>query len=261
LPTDADRSHEHVFGRNAAIEALRGRRPVRRLLIAAGAHGPDVALLRRLAAERRVPLALVDRARLDRLAGPIAHQGVVAEVAPFPYSRVDDLLAVAAARAEPPLLLALDGIQDPHNLGSLLRTALAAGAHGALIPEHRAVAVTPAVARASAGAVEHLRVARVTNLSRALAELKARGVWAYGLAADARQRYWEVDWLAPSVVVVGSEGTGLGRLVRSTCDALVAIPMAPGALGSLNAAVAGALVLYEAFRRRAPLIDRAQDGP
>jgi 23S rRNA (guanosine2251-2'-O)-methyltransferase len=249
LPTGAEPPN-YVFGRNAAVEALRGQRTVRRLLIADGAHGPELEQLRRLANEHSVPTAVVGRARLDQLAGSITHQGVVAEVTPFPYCRIDELLALAEARAEPALVLALDSVQDPQNFGSLLRTALAVGAHGVVIPEHRAVAVTAAVVRASAGAVEHLRVARVTNLSRALRELKQRGVWVYGLAADAHQAFWEVDWLAPRAVVVGSEGSGLGRLVRSTCDALVAIPVAPDALESLNAAVAGSIVLYEAFRQR-----------
>jgi 23S rRNA (guanosine2251-2'-O)-methyltransferase len=248
-----------VLGRNAAFEALRGRRAVRRLLVAEGAHGRDLDHLRRRAAEQGVPVMPVDRSRLDRLAHGAHHQGVVAEVDPFAYARLDDLLAAAH---EAPLLVVLDGLQDPQNLGALVRTALAAGAHGLVIPEHRAVGVTPAVVRASAGAVEHLPLARVGNLARALTLLKERRVWVYGLAADAPTPYWEVDWRAPSALVVGAEGEGLSRLVRRTCDGLVSIPMAPVAVESLNASVAGALVLYEAFRQRhGRSIDRPEAHP
>jgi 23S rRNA (guanosine2251-2'-O)-methyltransferase len=214
------------------------------VLIADGAHGLDnlVAEARR----RRVPFEIHDRRELDRRAGD-HHQGVVAEAEPFGYTHPDALLA---SIAEPSLLLALDSLQDPQNFGTLLRTAQAVGTHGVLIPEHRAVGVTPAVSNASAGAVEHLRVARVTNLARSLRQLKTRGVWVYGLAVDAQADYWAVDLSGPLALVVGSEGSGLGRLVREACDVLVRIPMADGAIQSLNASVAGSLVLYEAFRQR-----------
>ena len=222
-------------------------RGINRLLVAGGAHGLDTLL--ELAQRRRIRVEMFDRRELDRRAGD-HHQGVVAEADPFAYSHLDDLLARAEDRAEPPLLLALDSLQDPQNFGTLLRTAQLGGAHGVLIPEHRAVGVTPAVSNASAGAVEHLLVAQVTNLARSLGELKSRGVWVYGLAADAEQSYWETDLSGPMALVVGSEGTGLGRLVRESCDALVKIPMAPGAVQSLNASVAGSLVLYEVLRQR-----------
>jgi 23S rRNA (guanosine2251-2'-O)-methyltransferase len=174
----------------------------------------------------------------------------VAEAASFGYAHVDDLFASAASREEPPFLLALDSLQDPQNFGTLLRTALAVGVHGVILPEHRAVSVTPAVSNASAGAIEHLRVARVTNLARSLAQLKQRSVWVFGLAVDTGQRYWETDLNGPLALVVGSEGSGLGRLVREACDGLVHIPMVTGSIQSLNASVAGSLVLYEAFRQR-----------
>jgi len=214
------------------------------VLIADGAHGLDnvVAEARR----RRVPFEIHDRRELDRRAGD-HHQGVVAEAEPFGYTHPDALLA---SIAEPSLLLALDSLQDPQNFGTLLRTAQAVGTHGVLIPEHRAVGVTPAVSNASAGAVEHLRVARVTNLARSLGQLKSSGVWVYGLVVDAQADYWAVDLSGPLALVVGSEGSGLGRLVREACDVLVRIPTAEGAVQSLNASVAGSLVLYEAFRQR-----------
>jgi 23S rRNA (guanosine2251-2'-O)-methyltransferase len=236
-----------LYGRNSVLEALRAGRKVSRVLIADGAHGLDnlVAEARR----RRIPFEIHDRRELDRRAGD-HHQGVLAEADPFSYTHPEDVLARAEERGEPPLMLALDSLQDPQNFGTLLRTAQAVGAHGVLVPEHRAVGVTPAVSNASAGAVEHLRVARVTNLARALGQLKSRGVWVYGLAVDARADYWDVDLSGPLALVVGSEGSGLGRLVRETCDVLVRIPMADDAVQSLNASVAGSLVLYEAFRQR-----------
>ena len=217
------------------------------MLIADGAHGLDTLVAE--ARKRHIPFEVHDRRDLDRRAGD-HHQGVVAEAEPFTYAHLDEVLASADERGQPPLLLALDSLQDPQNFGTLLRTAQAVGTHGVLVPEHRAVGVTPAVSNASAGAVEHLRVARVTNLARALGQLKSRGVWVYGLAVDAGADYWDVDLSGPLALVVGSEGSGLGRLVRETCDVLVRIPMADGAIQSLNASVAGSLVLYEAFRQR-----------
>jgi 23S rRNA (guanosine2251-2'-O)-methyltransferase len=235
---------ELLYGRHPVSEALRARRRrVHRLLIAQGAHGLDELL--RLAQQQKLPVETVERRQLEKL-HPGHHQGVLAEVEPFRYARLDDLLGQAR-----PLLLVLDSLQDPQNFGTLLRTAQGCGIGGVLIPEHRAVGVTPAVASASAGAVEHLRVARETNLSRAIAALKARNVWVYGLAVEASRPYWEVDWTSASALVVGAEGPGLGRLVREACDELVKIPMAAGAVQSLNAAVAGSLVVYEAFRQRA----------
>ena len=240
-----------LYGRHPVLEALRaGRRRVHRVLVAAGAHGLDDLL--REARQRQVPIATVDRRQLDRLLPGGHHQGLLAEADPFRYSRLQDLLG-----GPKPLVLVLDSLQDPQNFGTLLRTAQACGVDGVVIPEHRSVGVTPAVASASAGAVEHLRVARETNLSRAIESLKARNVWVYGLAVGAQRPYWQIDWSGASALAVGAEGPGLGRLVRESCDELVAIPMAAGAVQSLNASVAGSLVLYEAFlqRHRQPASD------
>jgi 23S rRNA (guanosine2251-2'-O)-methyltransferase len=236
-----------LYGRNSVLEALRAGRRIRRLMVAGSAHGLDALL--DLAKQRRIPVDVVDRHDLDRRAGD-HHQGVLAEADEFEYAHVDDLLAAANRRGEAPLLLALDSLQDPQNFGTLLRTAQACGVHGVLVPEHRAVGVTPSVSNASAGAVEHLAVARVTNLARSLGQLKSRNVWIYGLAVDAGEAYWDVDFDGPLALVVGSEGSGLGRLVREACDVLVHIPMAPEAIQSLNASVAGSLVLYQAFANR-----------
>lgn len=240
----------YLYGRNSVLEALRAGRAIRRVVVAQSAHGPEVEAVLAEVERRALPLAIASRASLDDVAGSSHHQGVLAEVGPYPYRRLEDLLAAAGAQGEPPLLLALDSLQDPQNFGTLLRTAQATGVHGVLIPEHRAVGITPAVSKASAGAVEHLPVARATNLPRALSTLKEAGVWVYGLAVEGARPYWAVDWTGPAVAVVGGEGPGLGRLVRETCDVLVGIPMAAGAVQSLNAATAGSLVLYEAFRQR-----------
>jgi 23S rRNA (guanosine2251-2'-O)-methyltransferase len=234
---------ESLYGRHPVLEALRAGRTVHRLLVAQGAHGLDEFFL--LARERNVPVSVVERRQLEMI-HPGHHQGVLAEVSPYRFARLEDLVS----EPKKPLLLVLDSLQDPQNFGTLLRTAQACGVHGVVIPEHRSVGVTPAVASASAGAVEHLRVARETNLSRAIAALKARNVWVYGLSIDGARAYWEIDWTGSCALVVGSEGPGLGRLVRESCDELVRIPMAPEAVQSLNAAVAGSLVLYEAFLQR-----------
>jgi 23S rRNA (guanosine2251-2'-O)-methyltransferase len=232
---------DRLYGRNSVREALRaGRRRILRLLLSA-----DVDDIVSIARHRRVPVERVDRRHLDNLVAGGHHQGVIAEADPFPYASPEDLIAF-----ESPLLLALDSLQDPQNFGTLLRTAQAVGVSGVLLPEHRSVSVTPAVSNASAGAVEHLQVVRVTNLVRALESLKSQNVWTYGLAVEASQPYWTADFSGAACLVVGSEGSGLGRLVRESCDVLVQIPMAAGSVQSLNASVAGSLVLYEAYRQR-----------
>lgn len=233
---------EYLYGRNAVAEALRSRRRrIHRLVVSETARGLDEQLA------RGVRVDTAPRHRLDQLVQGANHQGIVAEAEPFPYTRLPELLS----SDEPHLLLVLDSLQDPQNFGTLLRTAQAIGVSGVVIPEHRAVGVTPAVSNASAGAVEHLQVARETNLSRVLDFLKKHDVWSYGLAVDAAQPYWSIDWRGPAALVVGAEHAGLSRLVREHCDALVTIPMAGTAVQSLNAATAGSLVLYEAFRQRA----------
>jgi 23S rRNA (guanosine2251-2'-O)-methyltransferase len=237
----------YLGGHNAVVEALRAGFPVFRLYLASGTKPSTTEGLLSAARERGVPTVWAERRSLD-LMDP-EHHGVVAEVGPFRYAEVEALLAEAKARREKPLLLLLDGIQDPHNLGSLLRTAEVVGVHGAIISEHRAVGVTPAVVRASAGAVFHLRVAQVTNLPRTIEGLKERGVWVIALEADGPESYDQVDYGEPTAIVVGSEGRGLGRLVRERCDRLVHLPMV-GKTGSLNAAVAGAIVMYHASRQR-----------
>jgi len=239
---------EALYGRRPVLEALRSGTRVHRILVASGAK-PVGALADILAAAsaQGVPVERVPRQKLDQMSP--RHQGVIAEVESFQYARVEDGLRRAAERGEKPLLLILDAVQDVQNLGSLLRTAEAVGAHGVILPKHRAAGVTPAVRKASAGAVEHLLIAQVTNLARTLEQLKEQGLWIVGLDMAGRQSYDEVDWDMPVALVVGSEGRGLSRLVREACDLLVRLPMR-GHVESLNAAVAGSIVLYAAWRGR-----------
>jgi 23S rRNA (guanosine2251-2'-O)-methyltransferase len=231
-------------------EALRSGRTVRRVYFGAR-PGPEspLAEIERLAHRWRVPMQVLDRRALDRIADTDRHQNVAAEVLEYAYAEVDDLLRLAQERGEPPLLLALDQLQDPQNLGSLLRTAEAVGAHGVILPRHRAVGVMPAVEKASAGAIEHLKVAEVPNLNRLTDELKRQGVWVVGLDAEGETELGGFDATMPLCLVVGSEGHGISRLLREKCDFLVRLPMR-GQVGSLNAAVAGSIVLYDVFRRR-----------
>jgi len=213
---------ERIYGRRPVAEAERGRRRVHRVW--------------------RAPETVAEE--LERLCGSPDHQGVVAEVEPYPYADPSALLD-----GDDALVVALDQVQDPHNLGAVCRAAEVAGAAGVVIPERRAASVTAATCKASAGAVEHLPVARVRNLADWLAEAKERGAWAYGASAEAERSYTDVDWSGRAVLVLGSEGSGLRRRVAESCDELVSIPVA-GRVGSLNASVAAAVILFEARRQR-----------
>ena len=242
---------DRIEGRNPVREALRAGRPVRRVLIA---HGiPERGTVAEIVAAARsagVPVERVPRPVLDRIAAGRVHQGVIAEAEPYRYRSWEDAASAATARGETLLLLALDGITDPGNLGSLLRSAEAAGTHAVLIPRRRASPVTPVVEKVSAGALEHLPIDRVTNLERALDRCKSTGIWVVGLESEAETTIWDCDLLTePLVLVVGAEGTGLSRLISERADARVRIPMG-GRVGSLNAAVAGAVALFEVRRRR-----------
>jgi 23S rRNA (guanosine2251-2'-O)-methyltransferase len=241
---------ELLYGRQPVRECLRAhRRHIHRLLLAEGVRRSDlIADVRTAAGRLGVPVQHVARADLAQLGD--AHQGVALEVGAYPYVTPDDILRHAQRRSEPPLVLALDHVQDPHNLGALLRTAEVAGLHGVVIPDRRAVGVTPAVVSASAGASEHIRVAQVTNLVRALEALKAAGVWVVGLDAGPGSRpYHSVDLDMPLVLLVGAEGHGLSRLARQVCDVLIALPMR-GHTESLNASVAGGIAMYAAWAAR-----------
>jgi 23S rRNA (guanosine2251-2'-O)-methyltransferase len=243
---------EILYGRQPVRETLRAkRRQVFTLLLAQGIKpGGVVRQILTLAEQNGVPVQNVNRRELDKMGGEVNHQGLAAEVSGYPYVDLTEPMEASRQSGTPPFLLLLDHVQDPQNLGSLLRTAEAAGVHGVVIPDRRAAGVTPAAVRASAGAAEQIRVAQVTNLVRAMEQLKAEGVWMAGLEAAPRaQPYTETDLSGPLGLVVGSEGQGLARLVRETCDYLIRLPML-GQVESLNAAVAGAIALYEARRQR-----------
>ena len=236
-----------IFGVNPVIEALRGeRRTVQRIAIATGARISRFDELMQAARSAGVPVARQPSAALDRTAGTRNHQGVVAVVGAAKYAELDDVIARMAERK---LVVLLDGVEDPHNLGAILRSVHAAGASGVVRQSRHAAPLDGAAAKASAGAVHHVRVADVVNIARALEDLKEQGVWTVGLDADADLQYDEVDLTLPTAIVVGAEGSGLRRLVRERCDRLASIPMR-GQLGSLNVSVAAAILLFEAVRQR-----------
>jgi 23S rRNA (guanosine2251-2'-O)-methyltransferase len=242
---------EVLYGRNAVRESLRaGRRKPYRLMLAEGVRQTGtVGEILFLAEQAGLPVSRTERRDLDRRGG-VNHQGIVLETSEYPYVELDDVLTVARPRDKAPLFLLLDLLKDPQNVGSLLRTAEAVGVHGVIIQRRRAVGITPAVINASAGAVEHLLVAQVTNLVDSITRLKTHDVWVAGLeAARGAQQYDLADLSGPLALVVGSEGEGLRRLVRERCDFLLYLPMR-GQVTSLNAAVAGSIVLYEAQRQR-----------
>jgi 23S rRNA (guanosine2251-2'-O)-methyltransferase len=236
---------------NPVRERLRaGGEGVSELWLAEGAtRGAAFAELERLGRAAGAKVRAAPRQKLDRLSGTDRHQGVVAVVADFAYAELDDLLAAAAASGRPPLRVVLDGVEDPHNLGAIIRSAHALGAHGVVIPKDRAVGVTPAAAKASAGAVERCPVARVTNVAKTLEALKDAGVWSVALAADGERPLAQVDLKGPIALVLGSEGEGIRSLVRKTCDLSASIPM-KGEIDSLSVSASAAVALYEAARQR-----------
>ncbi len=244
-----DQENENlVLGRNAVVELLKGPREVECVYICddVPARGQPISRIVALAKEAKVPVKKVDAKKLDALSGGLNHQGVAALAAAFPYSTVEDILA--RADGEPPLIVIADSIEDPHNLGAIIRTAEAAGAHGLILPKRGSAGLTPIVGRTSAGAVEHLPVARVTNLVRTIDALKEKGVWVFGADMDGQQ--WEQTDLTGSIaLVIGSEGFGISRLVKEHCDGILSLPMR-GKVNSLNASVAAGILLYEAVRQR-----------
>jgi 23S rRNA (guanosine2251-2'-O)-methyltransferase len=246
-------AHNLIYGVNTVLEALRaGKRQIQSIAVLESARPERLRELLNLAREMRVPIHKVPRLELDRNIGEARHQGVVARIAPVRYADPDELIDSVSRRTtdiEPPLVLILDGVEDPHNLGSILRTAECSGVEGIFIPERRATGLTEVVAKVAAGALEHVPVARVTNLVRLIEQLKDRNIWVVGATGDAAQQYTDWDWTAATALVLGNEGQGLHRLVRESCDALVKIPT-HGRLDSLNVSVAAGVLLYEARRQR-----------
>lgn len=238
-----------IEGRNAVIEALRAGRTIDKIFIAKGEVDKTLGHIASKARAAGVVVVEADRRKLDGMSVTQAHQGVVALAAVREYVSIADILAIAAARGEAPFIIACDEISDPHNLGAILRTAECVGAHGILIPKRRSAGLTATVGKASAGAAEHMAVARVANMASALRELKEAGLWIYGTAADGTSPLWKTDFSGPVCLVIGSEGEGMSRIVSEQCDFLVSIPM-KGRLSSLNASASAAIVMYEILRCR-----------
>jgi 23S rRNA (guanosine2251-2'-O)-methyltransferase len=236
-----------LIGIHPVVEALRARRPLDRVLIAKGIAGSRVQEIIDLSRKNSTPLRFEERSALDRLAGSAAHQGVVALGAAKQYAEIEAVIGDAR------MLVVLDGVEDPHNLGAVIRTAHAAGADAVIVPERRAAGLTETVAKAAAGALEHLPVVRVTNINRTLEDVKKRGFWIYGIDERGDQDYSQMDYADRSVLVFGAEGKGLHQMVRQHCDVLVRIPVT-GKISSLNVSVATGVVLFEWKRRRAPVL-------
>lgn len=238
-----------LIGRNAVIEAIRSGRGINKLLIADGDKEGSVKEVISLAKEQGIVIQFVERLKIEGIAGGLRHQGVLAYVAPVAYSDLETILQAAETKGEAPFLLLLDELEDPHNLGALLRTADATGVHGVLIPKRRSVPLTATVAKTSAGAVEYVPVARIGNIAQTLRKLKDKGFWVAGADMDGSQNYYEADLTGPLVLVVGSEGHGMSRLTKEQCDFIVKMPMV-GKINSLNASVAGSILMYESMRQR-----------
>lgn len=241
-----------IEGRNAVIEALRAGRPIDKVYIA---KGETDAALGHIASKARQSGAVVveaDKRKLDAMSVTHAHQGVIALATVKPYVGIEDILQLARDKNEAPLIVVCDEISDPHNLGAIIRTAECVGAHGIIIPKRRSAGVTAVVSKTSAGAAEYMAVARVANITAALSDLKKEGVWIYGASADGETQIWQADLTGPAAFVIGSEGGGLSRLVKETCDFKIRIPMA-GKISSLNASVSASVILYEALRQRTAL--------
>ena len=248
-PEPRELAEDMIEGRNALTEALRSGRTIDKVFVAAGETDKALARLSAMAKEAGAVVVATDRRKLDQMSPTGAHQGVMAQVAAHEYATVEEILQRAEDRGEAPLLVLCDELSDPHNLGAILRTAECAGAHGVVIPKRRSVGLTAVVSKTSAGAVEYMPVARVGNLANTIRDLKQRGIWIYGTAADGRTDLYHADLRGPAAIVIGSEGQGMSRLVAESCDVLVSIPM-KGRISSLNASAAAAILLYEAVRQR-----------
>ena len=248
-PQIVEENENQLEGRNALTEALRSGRTIDKVFIASGDTDKALQHLAAQAKEAGAVVVPVDRRKLDMMSLTRSHQGVIALAAAREYFSIDDLLQEAADRGETPLLVICDELTDPHNLGAILRSAECAGAHGVIIPKRRSVGLTAAVAKASAGAVEYMKVAKVSNINNAIAELKEKGVWIFGTAAEGSVPMYQADLTGPTAIVIGNEGEGMSQLVRKNCDMLVHIPM-KGRISSLNASAAASILLYEAVRQR-----------
>lgn len=238
-----------VIGRNAVTELLKGTKTIEVLYVAKGQTEGSINVILKLAKERDIVSKEVDRKKLDSMCGNAVHQGVIARVTPFVYSEVSDILNYANEKGESPFIVVLDEIEDPHNLGSIIRTAELCGVHGIIIPKRRNVGITTTVYKSSVGAIEHMKVAKITNINTVLDQLKESGIWIYGADIAGEEYSYEVDFRGPCAIVIGSEGRGISKLTLKKCDKLVRIPMV-GKINSLNASVAGGIMMYEVLKGR-----------
>ena len=241
--------NEIIEGRNAVMEALRAGRAIDKLFINKGEVDKTLGHIASKARDKGIVVVECDRRKLDFMSQTHAHQGVIAVCAVREYCTVDDIFAIAEGRGETPFVIVCDEISDGHNLGAIIRSAECAGAHGIIIPKRRSAGLTAIVDKASAGAAEHMAIARVPNLPAVIRELKERGLWIYGTAADGQSDLWHTDFTGPLALVIGSEGDGMGRLVSESCDFIVSLPM-KGQVSSLNASAAAAITMYEILRQR-----------
>lgn len=237
-----------ISGRNPVSEAVRSGRPIDKILIARGEKSGAVVGILAKAREKQIPIKEVDRTKLDFLSGNSTHQGIIALAAVKDYSTVEEIFEYAESRNEPPFIVVLDEVEDPHNLGAIIRTAECAGVHGVIVPKRRSASLSYTVGKASAGAVEYMRVARVTNIAKLVDELKERGVWVYGADMNGTD-YEKCDFSGACAIVIGNEGKGISRLVREKCDVIVSLPM-KGKINSLNASVAAGILMYTAMKNR-----------
>ena len=244
-----EKYEDQVEGRNAVIELLESGRDINKIFILEGEHHGSINKIIAMAKERKIVLTMVNKTKLNQMAQTENNQGVIAIVPPFDYCEVEDILENAKQREEKPFILILDGIEDPHNLGSIIRTAETAGVHGIIIPKRRSASVNSTVSKVSAGAVEHMKIARVNNINETIRYLKENDVWICGTDMDAKKYYYQEDYKGPIAIVIGSEGFGMSRLVKENCDFLVKIPM-KGKITSLNASVSAGIVIYEAVKQR-----------
>lgn len=243
-----DKKEGLIVGRNAVMQALESDRTIDSVTVAEGQRGGQAAKIIEICREKRIPVKYADSRKLDKLCGGAAHQGVAAFAAAHDYAELDDIFNLAQSRGESPFIVICDGLEDPHNLGAILRTAEAAGVHGVIIPKRNSVTLNYTVAKTSAGAIEYVPVVKVTNIASTIDTLKGRGVWVFG--ADMEGTPWtELDFTGSVALVIGSEGRGLSKLVREKCDFIASLPM-KGKINSLNASVAAGIMMFEASRQR-----------
>lgn len=238
-----------VEGRNAVIEALKSDRTVEQILVAKGDSEGSINVIYALAKEKHIVIKEADRKKLDQMSDTGAHQGVIAIVTPYKYFEIDDILNYAESKGEKPFIIILDEIEDPHNLGSIIRSAEICGVHGVIIPKRRNVGITPIVYKSSAGAVEYMKIAKVTNINSTIDILKKKGIWIYGADMDGKNYCYENNFLGAIALVIGSEGRGISKLTKEKCDGLVKIPM-HGRITSLNASVAAGIIMYEVLKQK-----------